>query len=74
MVFEYYQTIYDMMILNPDPPVDIVTVDGVDVVLHDLVTHSLGHARGDVTQVMNDTGLCTDDCVYLLDIIFSPHN
>ena len=39
---------------SSDPPVNIVAVDGVDIFLHDLVTHSLGHPRGDVTQVVND--------------------
>ena len=43
--------------MNADPPVDIVAVDGVDVLLHDLVTHGLGHPRGDVAQVVNNTGL-----------------
>ena len=63
-----------MALLNPDSPVDIVAVDGVDVVLHDLVTHSLGHPRGDVTQVVNDTGLQRwSQCVFS-EIVFSPHS
>ena len=43
--------------MNADPPVDVVAVDGVDVLLHHLVTHGLGHPRGDVAQVVNNTGL-----------------
>ena len=43
--------------LSADSPVDVVAVDGVDVLLHHLVTHGLGHPRGDVAQVMNNTGL-----------------
>ena len=43
--------------MTTDPPVDVVAVDGVDVLLHHLVTHGLGHPRGDVAQVMNNTGL-----------------
>ena len=43
--------------MTTDSPVDVVAVDGVDVFLHDLVTHGLGHPRGDVAQVMNNTGL-----------------
>ena len=46
--------------MNPDPPVDIVAVDGVDVVFHDLVTHGLGHPWGDVAQVVNNTRLARD--------------
>ena len=43
--------------LSADSPVDVVAVDGVDVLLHHLVTHGLGHPRGDVAQVMDNTGL-----------------
>ena len=43
--------------MNADPPVDVVAVDGVYVLLHHLVTHGLGHPRGDVAQVVNNTGL-----------------
>ena len=43
--------------MTTDPTVVVVAVDGVDVFLHDLVTHGLGHPRGDVAQVMNNTGL-----------------
>ena len=48
---------YDIFKMDAGPPVDIVAVDGVNILLHDLVTHGLGHPRGDVAQVMNNTGL-----------------
>ena len=66
--------LFILAMLNPDSPANIVAVDGVDVVLHDLVTHSLGHPRGDVTQVVNDTGLHRwSQCVFLGNV-FSPHS
>ena len=47
----------------PDLLVDIVAVDGVDVVLHDPVAVLLGDPGGDVAQVMDHTRLVVEQLV-----------
>ena len=45
------------LVLPNSLPVDVVAVDGVDVGLHDLITHRLGDAGGDVAEVVDHAGL-----------------
>jgi len=43
--------------------VDIVAVDGVDVVLHDSITRVFGDSRSDVAEIMDDAGLIVEKFV-----------
>ena len=43
--------------------VDIVAVDGVDVVLHDSITRVFGDSGSDVAEIMDDTGLIVEKFV-----------
>ena len=43
--------------------VDIVAVDGVDVVLHDSITRVFGDSRSDVAEIMDDAGLIIEKFV-----------
>ena len=43
--------------------VDIVAVDGVDVVLHDSITRVFGDSRSYVAEIMDDAGLIVEKIV-----------
>ena len=43
--------------------VDIVAVDGVDVVLHDSITRVFGDSRSYVAEIMDDAGLIVEKFV-----------
>ena len=42
-------------------PVDIVTVDGVHICLHEAITAWLGGCWGDVAKVVDDAGLVVEE-------------
>ena len=43
--------------------VDIVAVDGVDVILHDSITRVFGDSRSYVAEIMDDAGLIVEKIV-----------
>ena len=49
------------MIRALELPVDVVTVDGVHVGLHPLITAGLGGCRSDVAKIVNDAGLVVEE-------------